>query len=170
MNLKDKGNPGLRDAVVRGEVKATELSTMSKEVSLEGFDLCHPVRPTADLLPVCTFLQDMASQSLQALRKKLETENLFNSRGAEQIAVRPCLPFFLPQPHDHALTRDFPSFQAETDQFKCGKCGHKRTTYYQMQTRSADEPMTVRLLSSLHLESSDPRPDMLAFPYALRLS
>ncbi|KAL7409274.1 transcription elongation factor [Mrakia frigida] len=92
MNLKDKANPGLRDAVVRGEVKALDLSTMSKE--------------------------DMASQTLQALNKKLETENLFNSRGAEQIA-------------------------AETDQFKCGKCGQRKTTYYQMQTRSADEPMTT---------------------------
>jgi hypothetical protein len=33
MNLKDKANPGLRDAVVRGEVKAQELSKMSKDVS-----------------------------------------------------------------------------------------------------------------------------------------
>ncbi|GAV67782.1 TFIIS_C domain-containing protein/TFIIS_M domain-containing protein, partial [Cephalotus follicularis] len=30
-----------------------------------------------------------------------------------------------------------------TDQFKCGRCGQRRTTYYQMQTRSADEPMTT---------------------------
>jgi len=27
--------------------------------------------------------------------------------------------------------------------FTCGKCKSKRTTYYQMQTRSADEPMTT---------------------------
>jgi transcription elongation factor S-II len=27
-------------------------------------------------------------------------------------------------------------------QFKCGKCKSKKTTYYQLQTRSADEPMT----------------------------
>lgn len=33
--------------------------------------------------------------------------------------------------------------QAETDAFKCGKCGQHKTRYYQMQTRSADEPMTV---------------------------
>eukprot|EP01114_Cavostelium_apophysatum_P016385 TRINITY_DN4644_c0_g1_i1.p1 TRINITY_DN4644_c0_g1~~TRINITY_DN4644_c0_g1_i1.p1 ORF type:complete len:296 (+),score=84.30 TRINITY_DN4644_c0_g1_i1:103-990(+) len=30
-----------------------------------------------------------------------------------------------------------------TDMFKCGKCGRRETTYYQMQTRSADEPMTT---------------------------
>ena len=27
--------------------------------------------------------------------------------------------------------------------FRCGKCKSNRTTYYQMQTRSADEPMTI---------------------------
>ena len=26
---------------------------------------------------------------------------------------------------------------------RCGKCGQRKCTYYQMQTRSADEPMTT---------------------------
>lgn len=30
-----------------------------------------------------------------------------------------------------------------TDIFKCGKCRQNNCTYYQMQTRSADEPMTT---------------------------
>ncbi len=33
--------------------------------------------------------------------------------------------------------------EAETDQFKCGRCQQRRTKYYQLQTRSADEPMTT---------------------------
>ena len=33
--------------------------------------------------------------------------------------------------------------EATTDQFKCGRCGQRKCTYYQMQTRSADEPMTT---------------------------
>jgi transcription elongation factor S-II len=33
--------------------------------------------------------------------------------------------------------------EAATDTFKCGKCKKNKTTYYQMQTRSADEPMTT---------------------------
>ena len=33
--------------------------------------------------------------------------------------------------------------EATTDQFKCGKCKQRKCTYYQLQTRSADEPMTV---------------------------
>lgn len=44
--------------------------------------------------------------------------------------------------------------QAETFAFKCGKCGQNRTRYYQMQTRSADEPMTV---SSLQVCKKVPR-------------
>ncbi len=31
----------------------------------------------------------------------------------------------------------------EDGMFMCGKCKSKKTTYYQMQTRSADEPMTT---------------------------
>jgi DNA-directed RNA polymerase subunit M/transcription elongation factor TFIIS len=30
-----------------------------------------------------------------------------------------------------------------TDQFKCGRCYKRQCTYYEMQTRSADEPMTI---------------------------
>lgn len=33
--------------------------------------------------------------------------------------------------------------QQTTDQFQCGKCKQRKCTYYQMQTRSADEPMTT---------------------------
>eukprot|EP00795_Rhopilema_esculentum_P007580 gene7580-13379_t len=33
-----------------------------------------------------------------------------------------------------------------TDQFKCGKCGKRNCTYNQVQTRSADEPMTTFVL------------------------
>ncbi|KAJ3219135.1 RNA polymerase II elongation factor [Dinochytrium kinnereticum] len=36
-----------------------------------------------------------------------------------------------------------PPQEAETDAFKCGKCGKRKCTYYQKQTRSADEPMYI---------------------------
>lgn len=34
----------------------------------------------------------------------------------------------------------------ESNLFKCGKCGKRKTTYTQLQTRSADEPMTTFVL------------------------
>ena len=39
--------------------------------------------------------------------------------------------------HIHEVPADF------VGMFKCGKCKSERTTYYQLQTRSADEPMTT---------------------------
>jgi transcription elongation factor S-II len=35
------------------------------------------------------------------------------------------------------------TLEAATDTFTCRKCKSKKCTYYQMQTRSADEPMTI---------------------------
>ena len=44
-------------------------------------------------------------------------------------------------------TKKFMLSKTETEDFvglfTCGKCKSKKTTYYQMQTRSADEPMTT---------------------------
>lgn len=37
----------------------------------------------------------------------------------------------------------FPKVEASTDNFTCGKCKSKACTYYQLQTRSSDEPMTT---------------------------
>jgi len=36
-----------------------------------------------------------------------------------------------------------PKLEASSDDFKCFKCKSKKCTYYQLQTRSADEPMTT---------------------------
>ena len=35
------------------------------------------------------------------------------------------------------------NIEAATDIFTCRKCKSKKCTYYQLQTRSADEPMTI---------------------------
>lgn len=42
--------------------------------------------------------------------------------------------------------------EAATDEFKCGKCKQRKCTYYELQTRSIDEPMTkfVRCLNCDH--------------------
>jgi transcription elongation factor S-II len=36
-----------------------------------------------------------------------------------------------------------PKIEASTDNFTCRKCKSKQCSYYQLQTRSADEPMTT---------------------------
>jgi DNA-directed RNA polymerase subunit M/transcription elongation factor TFIIS len=48
---------------------------------------------------------------------------------------------------DEKIKRDANKFannmQASTDMFTCKKCKSKRCTYYELQTRSADEPATI---------------------------
>lgn len=36
-----------------------------------------------------------------------------------------------------------PKLEANTDSYTCRKCGSKECSYYQLQTRSGDEPMTT---------------------------
>jgi len=92
MNAKDKKNPGLREAIVSGDL---------------------PVKKFCNMTPA-----EMASEERKAQDQRLVEQNLFNTLGAGNT-------------------------HSETDMFQCGKCKKKRTTYYQMQTRSADEPMTT---------------------------
>lgn len=47
---------------------------------------------------------------------------------------------------DQKMKRSLPgteTVEASTDMYTCKKCKSKRCTYYEMQTRSADEPATV---------------------------
>ncbi|GJJ73959.1 transcription elongation factor S-II [Entomortierella parvispora] len=92
MNLRDKNNPKLREAVVDGEVAVEEFCEYTT--------------------------QDMASAEAKARDREIQIQNMFLAKGAEEQ-------------------------QAETDMFKCGKCKSRKCRYRQMQTRSADEPMTT---------------------------
>lgn len=62
--------------------------------------------------------QEMASEERKRETASINAQNLLQSRAAVDN-------------------------QAETGQFKCGKCQQRKCKYYQLQTRSADEPMTT---------------------------
>lgn len=61
---------------------------------------------------------EMASEDRRRSDLALQEENLKNTKAAQDTS-------------------------AETDQFKCGRCKQRKCKYYQLQTRSADEPMTT---------------------------
>jgi transcription elongation factor S-II len=64
----------------------------------------------------------MASEERKAADNKIKEENLFKSLAAAEQ-------------------------QAETEAFQCSRCKQRKCRYRQAQTRSADEPMTVRTSS-----------------------
>lgn len=65
--------------------------------------------------------EEMASQELKELRAKLTKEAIDDHQMGTQAGTK-------------------------SDLFKCSKCGERNTTYNQVQTRSADEPMTTFVL------------------------
>lgn len=62
--------------------------------------------------------QELASDDVKKEREEIHKQNLFNAQGAVEK-------------------------RAITDRFTCSKCKQKKVSYFQMQTRSADEPLTT---------------------------
>lgn len=87
----------------------------SKNPNLRRNVLCGNIAP--DRLAKMS-AEEMASDELKEMRKALTKE-----------AIR-----------EHQMAKTSGS---ETDLFKCGKCKKKNCSYTQVQTRSADEPMTT---------------------------
>ncbi|KAM8966880.1 transcription elongation factor A protein 1-like [Pelodytes ibericus] len=87
----------------------------SKNPNLRRNVLCGNIAPE---LFARMSAEEMASDELKEMRKNLTKE-----------AIR-----------EHQMAR---TGGTETDLFTCGKCKKKRCTYTQVQTRSADEPMTT---------------------------
>ncbi|KAJ1191833.1 hypothetical protein NDU88_001148 [Pleurodeles waltl] len=90
----------------------------AKNPNLRRSVLCGNIAP--DVFARMT-ADEMASDELKQIRKNLTKE-----------AIR-----------DHQMGK---SGGTETDLFTCGKCKKKNCTYTQVQTRSADEPMTTFVL------------------------
>lgn len=62
--------------------------------------------------------KDLAPEHLKKKIEEIEKQNLFNAQGATVE-------------------------RSVTDRFQCGKCKQRKVSYYQLQTRSADEPLTT---------------------------
>ncbi|KAH3901672.1 related to Transcription elongation factor S-II [Saccharomycodes ludwigii] len=62
--------------------------------------------------------KDLAPEHLQKKLQEIKEKNLYNAQGATVE-------------------------RSVTDRFQCGKCKERKVSYYQLQTRSADEPLTT---------------------------
>ncbi|GCF00349.1 RNA polymerase II elongation factor [Zygosaccharomyces mellis] len=92
----------------------------SNIISKNNPDLKHKIT-NGDVTPQYLVSCDPKELAPEHLKKKLEEiakQNLHNAQGA-------------------TIQRSI------TDRFTCGKCKEKKVSYYQLQTRSADEPLTT---------------------------
>ncbi|XP_054939642.1 transcription elongation factor A protein 3 isoform X1 [Physeter macrocephalus] len=143
-NLKDPRNPGLRRNVLSGAISSGLIAKMTAESLYLGKTFVHPqmiqrmgqiLRYPLELLSGHTgspqgegFCSQRQSQCLEMASDELR--ELRNAMTQEAI-----------REHQMAKTGG-----TTTDLFQCSKCKKKNCTYNQVQTRSADEPMTTFVL------------------------
>lgn len=92
----------------------------SNMISKNNTDLKHKIN-NGDISPFYLVNCDSKELAPEHLKKKIEEiskQNLYNAQGATVE-------------------------RSVTDRFTCGKCKEKKVSYYQLQTRSADEPLTT---------------------------
>lgn len=75
------------------------------------------------------------------IEKKINIKEFSNMRHQEICPEKWKLLIEAKIKRDKSLTSI--NLSAATDEFKCYKCKKSKCTYYQLQTRSADEPMTT---------------------------
>lgn len=82
--------------------------------------------------------EEMASDEMKKMREKFVKESINDAqlvRASFDVCATRNLIFFF---HSKATVQG-----TKTDLLKCGKCKKRNCTYNQLQTRSADEPMTT---------------------------
>jgi transcription elongation factor S-II len=77
-------------------------------------------------------------------KKKVKTIDVVNMRPEKLWPDGPCAKAVDEKIHKE-MRKEFltKEFKNQDGFFTCNKCKSKKTTYYQLQTRSADEPMTT---------------------------
>ncbi|KAJ9510236.1 hypothetical protein QJQ45_015719, partial [Haematococcus lacustris] len=100
-------------------------------------------------------LVEMSAEQLASSEKKAEYSQRCELQGVVTLLVPTTV---MEQIREHIMAESVRGNTqvASTDQFQCGRCKQRKCTYYQMQTRSADE------CSSLARPTARPRPSMRA--------
>ena len=132
----EKISTNLEKGIYNYSLAASEEKKLIKKWSNEAF--------------VILYIQKLRCVLLNLKHKEIVDKLLCKSFKAHELAfmnhqeVRPDLWTTLIEEKRIKDENKFtPKIEASTDDFICGKCKSKKCTYYQLQTRSADEPMTT---------------------------
>jgi transcription elongation factor S-II len=132
----EKISTNLEKGIYNYSLTASEEKKLIKKWSNEAF--------------VILYIQKLRCVLLNLKNKEIVDKLLCKSFKAHELAfmnhqeVRPDLWTTLIEEKRIKDENKFtPKIEASTDDFICGKCKSKKCTYYQLQTRSADEPMTT---------------------------
>ena len=134
--LDEKKSTNLEIGVYNWSIKeATNQKIVRKWDNLHFVDIyLNHLRSVLINLKLPSLLESIKTGDIMAQNVAFMThQEMFPERWTELI--------------DRKMNRDKNKYEenieAATDRFTCRKCHQKKCTYYQLQTRSADEPMTT---------------------------
>jgi transcription elongation factor S-II len=95
---------------------------------------------------VCTHLHPASPVKNERLLERIRTKEI-KLENLPQLTAQELFPENWKELADRQAIREQKLLEGNkamaTDRYKCGRCGKRECTYYEMQTRSADEPMTI---------------------------
>jgi len=88
----------------------------------------------------CTLFCHVYKQKFISILEIIQNNDEYLSKlKSKQISTKELINTQL---HDYISHNNIQEEEVADGLFQCGKCKSKKTTYYSLQTRSADEPMT----------------------------
>ncbi len=130
------------ELVRKGEVVENTSDIFKKLYMNKCIQIYHNINPNSSIKNI-SFLQRIKNGSLEITRVPFMSPLEIFPEHWEKLQEKQ-------KATDELLYLKKP--EAATDEFKCSKCKERRCTYYELQTRSIDEPMTkfVRCLVCDH--------------------
>jgi DNA-directed RNA polymerase subunit M/transcription elongation factor TFIIS len=132
---------GIERAIITNAVSDADAKFVIKHFDNTLFQVCYTsaARRLIVNLDPTTYIHN--THLLQKIKQKdLQIEHLAT------MSVMDYAPSLYSGLHDRMLLREQRQLEGNkamaTDMFKCNRCGKRETTFYELQTRSADEPMT----------------------------
>jgi DNA-directed RNA polymerase subunit M/transcription elongation factor TFIIS len=132
---------GIECAVLTNAMTDADAKFVVKHFDNTLFQVCYTsaARRLVVNLDPTTYIHN--THLLQKIKQKdLQIEHLAT------MSVMDYAPSLYSGLHDRMLLREQRQLEGNkamaTDMFKCNRCGKRETTFYELQTRSADEPMT----------------------------
>lgn len=132
---------GIEQAILTNALTDADVKFVVKHFDNTLFQLCYTSasrRLLANLDPTSYVHNEHLLQKIK--HKDLQIEHLAS------MNVMDYAPNLYAGFHDRMLLREQQQLEGNkamaTDMFKCNRCGKRETTFYELQTRSADEPMT----------------------------
>ena len=141
--------------------KLSEVKAKDLEIGIYNFSIDYATKKNIPLTWECNIFREIYATKAKSIYTNLTVNyNNKNNRLIKRLKDKEFTPHELasfrpenlyPEVWKDIIDRELmrtkaayePRATAMTDRYTCGKCKKNRCSYYELQTRSADEPMTT---------------------------